>query len=486
MNKPKIEKPKVFISYAWTSDAYVNKVAAFASSLIDIGIEVLFDKFEMRPGNELNDFMEKSVKDTTVTHVLLLLNKTYKDKADNRVGGVGKETQILSEELYNNVNQTKIIPVVFEKGDNGEIYKPTYLGSTYFVDLADESKYDSEFKLLVKSIYGETIYRKPELGKTPAWVTEEITFAPKISLQFASLKTQTNIDVNNQNFIQYLHDITKKILDYNLIIDNTSDDNEFYKRYLEKYNGLLPIRDEFLELVKNSFYVKSPEKKISSFFEKTFNSLKNLNSQHKELISILIHELFIYSVAFFLKTEKYAEIGYLLGKSYSVNTYGERLSTYSSFYSTQHNNLDYAVRLRDDTKYFTGTGNLWIENLKVDFCSKGDFTLADILCFNYYLFGYRTDLDMHWFPITYVYGNSHYSGENVLGVFAAKLKTKEFLRDCLQLFNFKSEEDFLTRYKEVEKQYQDGKLRDFRYQSAWDSAPLLCQFTKSDDIGKYL
>ena len=57
MNKPKIEKPKVFISYAWTSDAYVNKIAAFASSLIDIGIEVLFDKFEMKPGNELNDFM---------------------------------------------------------------------------------------------------------------------------------------------------------------------------------------------------------------------------------------------------------------------------------------------------------------------------------------------------------------------------------------------------------------------------------------------
>ena len=80
MSKPKIEKPKVFISYAWTSDAYVNKVAAFASSLINIGIEVLFDKFEMKPGNELNDFMEKSVKDATVTHVLLLLNKKYKVK----------------------------------------------------------------------------------------------------------------------------------------------------------------------------------------------------------------------------------------------------------------------------------------------------------------------------------------------------------------------------------------------------------------------
>ena len=485
MSKPKIEKPKVFISYAWTSDAYVNKVAAFASSLIDIGIDVLFDKFEMKPGNELNDFMEKSVKDSTVTHVLLLLNKTYKDKADNRVGGVGKETQILSEELYNNVSQTKIIPVVFEKGDNGEIYKPTYLGSTYFVDLSDESKYDSEFKLLVKSIYGETIYRKPELGKTPNWVTEEITFAPKISLQFASLKTQTNIDINNQNYIQYLEDITKKILDYDLIIDNTSNNNEFYNSYLEKNTGLLPIRDEFLELVKNSFYVKSPEKKIASFFEKTYNGLKNLNSQYKELLSILIHELFIYSVAFFLKAEKYSEIGYLLGKSYSVNHYGERLSTYSAFYSTQHNYLDNAVNLRDDKNYFTGTGNLWIENLKVDFCSKADFTLADIICFNYSLFGYRTDLSMHWFPVIYVYGGSRYSGENVLAEFAVRLKTQEFIQDCLHLFNFNTQDDFLTRYKEVEKQYQDGKLREYRYQSSWDSAPLLCQYTKSEDIGKY-
>ena len=45
MATPKIEKPKVFISYAWTSDAYVNKVAEFASSLVRIGIDVLFDKF---------------------------------------------------------------------------------------------------------------------------------------------------------------------------------------------------------------------------------------------------------------------------------------------------------------------------------------------------------------------------------------------------------------------------------------------------------
>lgn len=73
LNKPNIEHPKVFISYAWTSEIYVNKVAAFASSLMRVGIDVLFDKFEMKPGNELNDFMEKSVKDPTVTNILIRL-----------------------------------------------------------------------------------------------------------------------------------------------------------------------------------------------------------------------------------------------------------------------------------------------------------------------------------------------------------------------------------------------------------------------------
>src|SRR5574344_2187678 len=96
----KIENPKVFISYSWTSDDYVEKVKDFANSLRKNGIDVLFDKFNLKPGNEMNDFMEKCVSDPGVTNVLMLLNPLYKEKADKRVGGAGKETQIISEEVY--------------------------------------------------------------------------------------------------------------------------------------------------------------------------------------------------------------------------------------------------------------------------------------------------------------------------------------------------------------------------------------------------
>ena len=485
MRKPKIENPKVFISYAWTSDTYVNKVAAFANSLMRNGIDVLFDKFEMKPGHELNHFMEKSVTDPTVTNVLLLLNKTYQEKADKREGGVGKETQILSEKLYNDVSQTKIIPIIFEKGINGEIYKPAYIGSTYYIDLADDNKYDAEFQQLVKAIYGETTYRKPELGNIPAWVTEEITFEPKLSLQYSSFRNQNNKEVNDQNFISFLDEIKDEILNYKTDDIDRSNIDSFYPLYLDKYKGLLSIRNKYLELIKYSIYVNVPEKKIAHFFENLYNGIQQIEKGFPELFSILLHEIFIYTIAYFLKFEKYEKISYFLGKTYCITTYESKLSTYYAFYSSKQDLFDAAVRARDNKNYYTGVGNYWIENFKVDFCTQEDFTLADILCFNYYLFGSPTDLDLYWFPITYIYGSSRFSSNNVLRIFAEKLKTKEFLDNAIILFNYNKEAEFISRYKEVEMKFQEGNLREYRYASCFDSVPVLCEYTKSTELGKY-
>lgn len=485
MNKPKIEHPKVFISYAWTSELYVNKVAAFANSLMSIGIDVLFDKFEMKPGNELNDFMEKSVKDPSVTNILLILNKTYQEKADNRQGGVGKETQIISEKLYNNVNQTKIIPIVFEKGSNGEIYKPAYLGSTYYIDLADEEKYDTEFQLLIKTLCGETVYRKPELGKIPAWVTESISFEPKIAVRFSSFKNQANKEVNNQNFIIYLDDIKDKILSYKADDINSADNDEFFKQYLDKYSGLLSIRNEYLSLIKNWAYVDSPEKKIAAFLEKTENGISALHANFSELQAILLHEIFIYTIAYFVRLEKYDKVAYILGKTYYFNKYTNNLYSFEIFYCRNQANFNNAVRYRDNKQYYTGIACYWLENIVTDFCSKDDFILADLMCFNYVLFGAKSGLRLYWFPITYIYGMETFSGYSLLKPFAEKLKTKEFLKSATTLFNYDSVEQFISKYKEIEDMFSQGKLRDYRYNGAFESAPTLCQYVRSSELGQY-
>ena len=59
----KIDNPKVFISYSWSSKEYEEKVMDLAVRLQGDGIEVIIDKWIMQPGNDTINFMEKCVKD---------------------------------------------------------------------------------------------------------------------------------------------------------------------------------------------------------------------------------------------------------------------------------------------------------------------------------------------------------------------------------------------------------------------------------------
>ena len=106
--KKTIKNPKVFISYAWGTQAFQMKVLAFATALKSDGIDVVIDKWSIEAGNDMNSFMEKSVSDPSITNVLILLDPVYVDKADGRQGGVGTETQIISQEVYKKVDQNTV------------------------------------------------------------------------------------------------------------------------------------------------------------------------------------------------------------------------------------------------------------------------------------------------------------------------------------------------------------------------------------------
>ena len=80
----KIENPKIFISYSWSSKEYEERVMDLAVRLQNDGIEVIIDKWIMKPGNDTINFMEKCVKDPNVNFVLMLLDKKYTEKADKK------------------------------------------------------------------------------------------------------------------------------------------------------------------------------------------------------------------------------------------------------------------------------------------------------------------------------------------------------------------------------------------------------------------
>ena len=69
MNNPNNRAPKkVFISYSWSSE---EKVCEIVERLMYSGIDVVFDKYDLKEGQDKYVFMEKSVNDDTVDRVLI-------------------------------------------------------------------------------------------------------------------------------------------------------------------------------------------------------------------------------------------------------------------------------------------------------------------------------------------------------------------------------------------------------------------------------
>lgn len=476
----KIIHPKVFISYAWGSKEHQMKVLSFASSLVADGIEVLLDKWDVAAGNDMNSFMERSVLDPEVTNVLILLDENYTFKANQKQGGVGTETQIISQQVYASVDQNKFIPIVFERDRNGAICKPTYLLSRFHFDLSKEDTYDNEYQNLVKTLYGVEIYKKPEIGNRPSWVDTQITVPPRIITEYDILKENRPNMVKAELFVSFLNEIRQDIVDY-LQIQVISPDAE---TIISAYEDNRSIRAKFLLLLSKSSYYNDRSVAKGVFFETTHNQIDSYTTMRSLLGRILLHELFIYTIAYLFKMRSYTEIGYLLGRTYfgKRSSYGKQIGkSFDLFYSgSYHTQLDSAVNNRDKKRYLSGTAAYWISTLDLDFCSKEDFVTADNLCFNYSFYGNNYLDEWPWFPITYVYDDQY---DGCISRIGKQLASKEKLESYLQIFNYESIDVFKTRFREIEQQIQEGKIRTIRYPDAFDSAPLLGYFIKTDNLG---
>lgn len=150
--------PKVFISYSWKSEEYKARVRRLADKLRGNGVDVTLDQWDLRAGHEMNAFMEMSIREAE--KVLILCESEYTARADNRKGGVGKETRIITPDVYEQYQQEKFIPVVMEN----PVSLPTYLKSTMAVFYTTET--EKEYKDLLRTIY-EVYEEKRELGPVP-------------------------------------------------------------------------------------------------------------------------------------------------------------------------------------------------------------------------------------------------------------------------------------------------------------------------------
>ena len=127
--------PKIFISYSWESENTKNMTIELAEALLRHGIDVVLDVWDLKPGQDMYAFMERSVKDEEIDRVLMICDKSYAKKADSRKGGVGAETTVISYEVYNDTQQEKFIPIIIEVDDDEKPFLPAYLKSKMYINL---------------------------------------------------------------------------------------------------------------------------------------------------------------------------------------------------------------------------------------------------------------------------------------------------------------------------------------------------------------
>lgn len=167
------EAPKVFISYSWSGAEHEQFVLELAAALRNHGVDAILDKWRLQPGQDKFAFMESMVTDPSVVKVLVLCDRKYKEKADQRAGGVGTESQIISAELYSKVTQTKFIPVVCERGDEGEEFLPVFMKGRIYVDMSSDEQWGDGLDQLLRQIYDRPLYPEPSLGATPDFLKSE-------------------------------------------------------------------------------------------------------------------------------------------------------------------------------------------------------------------------------------------------------------------------------------------------------------------------
>lgn len=150
------EAPKVFISYAWEEETseWVKKLA---TQLRGDGIDVTIDRWSLSPGDQLTQFMEQSVREND--YVLIICTPKYKEKSNQRLGGVGYEGDIMTAEVFARGNHRKFIPIL--KSDNQSV--PTWLSGKMYIDLASEYVFERGYQDLIATLF-QTREKAPPLG----------------------------------------------------------------------------------------------------------------------------------------------------------------------------------------------------------------------------------------------------------------------------------------------------------------------------------
>lgn len=339
-------KPKVFISYSWSSPGHQARIRQWAEQLVNDGVDVVLDVWDLKEGDDKYPFMEKMVTDKFVTHVLVFSDSEYAAKADARKAGVGTESQIISREVYSKVQQSKFLPVVCEFDDSSEPFLPTFLKSRIWIDFSSPEAANDNWEQLIRVLYGKPAYEKPTLGQAPTYITTDVSVpANPAGVKFAALRQAVVHDKRGLRiYRQEFFDACCGYAD-TLRIRVRPDVTKMGQRVLEDCSKLKLVRDQIVDWVLMESAVNSSDE-FGEALIALLERLLELKSRPPEVNSwndtwfeahrVFVYETFLYIVAALLKTDSFDSLHLIFTNHYllpETEASGmNRFNTFDSLY----------------------------------------------------------------------------------------------------------------------------------------------------------
>ena len=473
----KTKSYKVFISYCWSSPEHENWVYNLAERLMNDGIEVKYDKWDLKGGQDKNAFMESMVTDETIDKVLVICNKAYKEKADKRKGGVGTETQIITSELYEKIEQTKFIPIIAEQGEKFDSFMPTYIKSRIGIDLSKIETFEDEYEKLLRDITDRPKHRKPKIGKLPTYLFEEESSNFKTRTITASFKN--NLYKNQQQALSFSILDTFQIEKEDLI-------DPYDEVIYGKVHEMQKIRDDYIDFLDN--WSKNEAifdiDKIITFFENIYKytEYRGKNSfieQQTDHYKFFIMELFLYTTVILLKNKSYENINILINNKYFIEnrfSSSDNPNSFKIFQCGDLASLNYRNQ-RLGTRYISYTTDMIIQRANYNNTNYATQIIdADLLL--YYISHLTTENIYHcWFPMTYIYIGSR--GYRYKLDILRRLISKRHFEKVKVLFQVNTVEEL----KKLFARFNEESNTRMRYSGTWNYVPSLRQHINYDEIG---
>lgn len=310
--------PKVFVSYSWTTSEHQELVRSWADRLLADGIDVVLDVYDLKEGDDKHSFMERMVTDPSVTHVLVICDKEYTLKANNRKAGVGTESQIISKGVYEKVQQSKFIPIACEFESDGSPCMPAFFKSRIFIDFSSPESVNENWERLVRLLFGKPLHKKPSIGRPPSYIGDSSTSSPSFSssaylmLKQAVSQQRADLVIQRANFLDECFQFADS-----LRIREAPKDDELGARIVADCGKLRDIRNYIVDWILLESRAKQRDgfdKALIDFLER----LRELKSRPPELISwsdkwfegqsVFVYEIFLYVVASLILSENFGSL----------------------------------------------------------------------------------------------------------------------------------------------------------------------------------